>query len=30
MKGVNWWGVLCEVIRVVLAAVAGSVAASCM
>lgn len=30
MKKINWWGVLCEVVRVVLAAIAGSAAASCM
>lgn len=29
MKGINWWSVLAEVVRVVLAALAGSVAASC-
>lgn len=30
MKKVNWWKVLGEVVRVVLAALAGSAAASCM
>lgn len=29
MKKINWWGVLAEVVRVVLAALAGSAAASC-